>query len=231
VLLEQQPLHSNVLPSSALMCPQVPELGANARAYEERAGKYLSKYNVSVVDVGIANIEYPATTLQQARRLTHASYFSRVHTHCFISYRRTVTPQVLLFLRSSTRAAARGGSGSWSGLMTARPSSTLYAQAPAAAKTSCSITEIRLTSQRRRWISPGALSGPRSDMQRKASRCFCSRLAASVSSAASAIFSSCYRIAWQRCRKEEAESSWWLVGMSLGGWLGWRGIYDVSFIS
>ena len=43
----------------------VPELGSNARAYEERAAKYMSRYNIGVVDVGIANIDYPATTLQQ----------------------------------------------------------------------------------------------------------------------------------------------------------------------
>ena len=99
----------------------MPELGANARAYEERAAKYLSKYNVGVVDVGIANIEYPATSLQQVRRLTRVGIFYLVGTHCFISFRRTVTLLGLLCLRSSTRAAARGASGSWSGWKTARP--------------------------------------------------------------------------------------------------------------
>jgi hypothetical protein len=43
----------------------LPELGANARAYESRASNYMSRFNLGVVDVGIANIHYPASSLQQ----------------------------------------------------------------------------------------------------------------------------------------------------------------------
>lgn len=85
-----------MLPRPAFTCPQVPELGSNARAYEERASRYLSKYNIGVVDVGIANIEYPATSLQQVRRFAHVAVFSRLCTHHRISCRFTaILPELL----------------------------------------------------------------------------------------------------------------------------------------
>jgi hypothetical protein len=43
----------------------LPELGDNARSYEIRASDYMSRFNLGVVDVGIANIHYPASSLQQ----------------------------------------------------------------------------------------------------------------------------------------------------------------------
>jgi hypothetical protein len=83
-------------PRPTFTCPQVPELGSNARAYEGRAARYLSKYNVGVVDVGIANIEYPATSLQLVRQCAYVAVFSRLGTHHRISCRLTaILPELL----------------------------------------------------------------------------------------------------------------------------------------
>ncbi len=41
----------------------VDDLGPHAAAYEQRAAYYMRKYNLGVVDVGVANDHYPATTL------------------------------------------------------------------------------------------------------------------------------------------------------------------------
>jgi hypothetical protein len=51
----------------------LPELGDNARAYEIRASDYMSRFNIGVVDVGIANIHYPASSLQQMQAYGHHS--------------------------------------------------------------------------------------------------------------------------------------------------------------
>ena len=82
-------------------CAQVPELGENARAYEERAAKYLKRYNIGVVDVGIANIEYPATSLQQVMLkclFPVAAFHFRLNAA--FSYKSTATPLVPLYQRS-----------------------------------------------------------------------------------------------------------------------------------
>jgi hypothetical protein len=202
----------------------VPELGPNARAYEQRAAKYLSMYNVGVVDVGIANIDYPATTLRQVRANRPARPLSPLGHIALFSYKSTEIQLVPLYQLSSMHAVAHGASVSSSGSTTALPSSTQCAQGQTVPPIFCSITVIRSTSLPPRLILLAASNGLQNSLPKMANRYFCWRSEGLASSEGLAISSSCCRIVWPRCPRAVLASLWWSEAMISVVWRVWHAI-------
>lgn len=54
-------------------------LGSNERAYEKRATRLMSRYGLSVVDVGVANARYAAVTITEIERYLNNSVIAATH--------------------------------------------------------------------------------------------------------------------------------------------------------